>query len=165
MTDPIDPGDFVEEIKRRGTDPHPLCICVNGELELFGTPDPLCRAKQHNQRGAPESTPQDGAALIAAERQRQVGVEGWTPEHDDKYTRDQLLSAARNYMEIGSFIAMTGRTDGETFYRGMPPEAGLWPWTGEWWKPDYTDAVRNLVKAGALIAAEIDRIQRTRDGK
>lgn len=34
-----------------------------------------------------------------------------------------------------------------------------WPWDKEWWKPS-KDQVRNLVKAGALIAAEIDRLQR-----
>jgi hypothetical protein len=33
-----------------------------------------------------------------------------------------------------------------------------WPWEGEWWKPS-TDPVRNLVKAGALIASEIDRLK------
>ena len=29
--------------------------------------------------------PDDGVSLIAAERQRQMDVEGWTPEHDDQY--------------------------------------------------------------------------------
>jgi hypothetical protein len=32
-----------------------------------------------------------------------------------------------------------------------------WPWDAKWWKPS-VDHVRNLVKAGALIAAEIDRM-------
>ena len=35
----------------------------------------------------------------------------------------------------------------------------LWPWSDKWWKPS-DDPVRNLVKAGALLAAEIDRLQR-----
>jgi hypothetical protein len=34
-----------------------------------------------------------------------------------------------------------------------------WPWDEKWWKPS-TNPIRNLVKAGALIAAEIDRLQR-----
>lgn len=38
-----------------------------------------------------------------------------------------------------------------------------WPWEPGWWKPgkgnSYADRVRELVKAGALIAAEIDRLQ------
>lgn len=39
-----------------------------------------------------------------------------------------------------------------------------WPWDEEWWKPS-EDPVRNLVKAGALIAAEIDRLQRVDGGE
>lgn len=35
-----------------------------------------------------------------------------------------------------------------------------WPWRDEDWKPS-NDRVANLVKAGALIAAEIDRLQRS----
>jgi len=34
-----------------------------------------------------------------------------------------------------------------------------WPWEASWWKPS-DDPIRNLAKAGALIAAEIDRLQR-----
>ena len=33
-----------------------------------------------------------------------------------------------------------------------------WPWDREWWKP--TTQRRDLVKAGALILAEIERIDR-----
>ncbi len=51
-------------------------------------------------------------------------------------------------------------------YKGFAAEGQItemmatsWPWDEEWWKPD-NDAVRNLAKAGALIAAEIDRLQR-----
>jgi len=35
-----------------------------------------------------------------------------------------------------------------------------WPWEDRFWKPTPNDRVRELVKAGALIAAEIDRVQR-----
>ena len=35
-----------------------------------------------------------------------------------------------------------------------------WPWDDEWWKPTPDDRIRELVKAGALIAAEIDRLLR-----
>jgi hypothetical protein len=35
-----------------------------------------------------------------------------------------------------------------------------WPWDERWWKPS-NDPIRDLVKAGALIAAEIDRLQRS----
>lgn len=38
-----------------------------------------------------------GVELIAEERQRQMDVEGWTPEHDDKHQRDEMNIAARCY--------------------------------------------------------------------
>ena len=50
----------------------------------------------------------------------------------------------------------------------------LWPWEFAWWKPAVKtrserkareSRIRELVKAGALIAAEIDRLQRLRDTK
>jgi hypothetical protein len=43
----------------------------------------------------------------------------------------------------------------ETVPRGIPIH---WPWDASWWKPK--DVIRNLVRAGALIAAEIDRLRR-----
>jgi hypothetical protein len=94
-------------------------------------------------RLAPEpKLKQSGADLIAAERKRQVEEEGWTPEHDEAHGRGELRSAAICYA-AGS--RMVGSTD-------------QWPWSRFWWKP--RDVVSNLVKAGALIAAEIDRLQR-----
>lgn len=93
---------------------------------------------------------QSGADLIAAERQRQMDVEGWTPEHDDWYTRGELAKAAALYANEAHF----GRTHS---HMDIPPRD--WPWASEWWKPT-GDAVRDLVKAGALIAAEIDRLNR-----
>lgn len=80
-----------------------------------------------------------GAELIAAERRRQMDVEGWTPEHDDAHDGGELVNAALAYC-MGLF--------------------SCWPWDTAWWKPSPDDRVRELVKAGALIAAEIDRIQR-----
>jgi hypothetical protein len=39
------------------------------------------------------------------------------------------------------------------------PMPMLWPWSGMDWRPS-ADRVRELAKAGALIAAEIDRLNR-----
>lgn len=90
-----------------------------------------------------------GAERIAAERRRQVGVEGWTPEHDAEHTESELLIAASGYLYAG----VTGNLS-----RPMG-----WPWHPDWWKPS-DDPTRNLVKAGALIAAEIDRLQAAQSG-
>lgn len=89
-----------------------------------------------------------GAELIAAERQRQIEQEGWTPEHDDKHATGALKKAAYAYLAYGEC---------PRYPTGSPP--ACWPWSAEWWKPSY-DPARNLVKVGALIAAEIDRLKR-----
>ena len=81
---------------------------------------------------------------VIAERQRQKAVEGWTSEHDDKYGKSQLLLASSCYV-LNTI---------QPFNR-IPMD---WPWAPEWWKP--TGPRRDLVKAGALILAEIERIDR-----
>ncbi len=89
-----------------------------------------------------------GIALITAERQRQIREEGWTAEHDDKHDMGELAKAAACYA-VGEQIIKEGY--------GYSTE--LWPWDTEWWNPS-SDPIRNLTKAGALIAAEIDRLLR-----
>lgn len=86
-----------------------------------------------------------GVELITAERNRQIVEEGYTPEHDDSYTDAQIVRAA---------VAYARHT--YTRYSAMS-----WPrdWDTMRWNPS-ADPVRNLAKAGALIAAEIDRLQR-----
>jgi hypothetical protein len=101
-------------------------------------------------RACPEAlapSPQ-GVDLIAAERARQQRVEGWTPAHDDTHDKGEMLDAAACYAAVVKFPAL--------IRRGSP---STWPWALSWWKPS-DDPIRNLVKAGALIAAEIDRLQR-----
>ena len=97
----------------------------------------------------------NGIELIAQERQRQIEAEGWTPEHDDEHDAGQLAAAARCYTKTAQLqvCRLVSRQPGR-------PEF-TWPWDDEAWKPS-PDAIRNLVKAGALIAAEIDRLQRTK---
>lgn len=105
----------------------------------------------------------DGAALIAAERRRQVEAEGWTPEHDDENTRAEMATAGVGYamFAVEQLLLADQGEDGlpDEAYT-VPPSETEWPWHPDWWKPS-TDPIRNLVKAGALIAAEIDRLQRS----
>jgi len=102
----------------------------------------------------------NGSELIAAERQRQVDAEGWTAAHDDGYVCAELVCAALGYGETAA-MQIYNCVDG---FEGKPDlgEPGWWPWLSEQWKPS-TDPIPNLVKAGALIAAEIDRLQRKRE--
>jgi len=84
---------------------------------------------------------------MLAERRRQVEQEGWTPEQDDQYDGGELSLAASCYAVAG---------DGPHVPQFLAPQD--WPWDYEWWKP--TDDRRNLVKAGALILADIERLDR-----
>ena len=90
-----------------------------------------------------------GVADIAAERARQIAVEGWTPAHDDEHGWGQIALAAASYA-IGSRWNEGHKTE------SAPPT--IWPWENAWWKP--APARRMLVKAGALIIAEIERLDR-----
>lgn len=96
-----------------------------------------------------------GAELIGAERERQMDTEGWTPEHDDGHEQGELAGAAACYA-IPPHVRKKDHIS--------PSWRALWPWESRWWKPTPDDRVRELVKAGALIAAEIDRLQRAEVG-
>jgi hypothetical protein len=78
-----------------------------------------------------------GIELIAAERIRQKKDEGYAPEHDLEHVNGELIQAA-------------------ICYAASDPARGRWP-AGWQWKPS-ADRKRELAKAGALIAAEIDRL-------
>ena len=86
---------------------------------------------------------------IIDERIRQIESEGWTLEHDDQYGREELSRAAACYA-FGELIVDEAN-------------GPIWPWSEDWWKPTWPiDRRRELVKAGALIVAEIERINRAK---
>lgn len=85
-----------------------------------------------------------GIDLIAEERQRQIYKEGFTPEHDKQWEHGQLVKAAACYLARPSWVDT--------------PLWPHWPFDISWWKPTPQDRIRELQKAGALIAAEIDRL-------
>lgn len=88
---------------------------------------------------------------IRAERMRQQGSEGWTLEHDDQHTNGELAFAAGSYAIDAGTQSLRGAAP--TY---EPP--ARWLWSSVWWKP--SDRRRNLIKAGALIVAEIERLDR-----
>lgn len=108
----------------------------------------------------------NGSELIAAERHRQVEDEGWTPEHDDAHDQFELTKAAMCYARQAELMGLC-------VWQDRTPNG--WPetWSKKWWKPEpkpiksqspmieRMDAIRMLVKAGGLIAAEIDRLLRS----
>lgn len=92
----------------------------------------------------------DGTSIaladIRAERVRQMHAEGWTEEHDDTHVAGQMAQAAGCYALHAA----------SPFADGVVPI--FWPWARRWWKPK--DSRRDLVKAAALIVAEIERLDR-----
>ncbi|WP_077920457.1 hypothetical protein [Spirosoma sp. 209] len=96
-----------------------------------------------------------GAELIAIEREEHTSKHEWTPEHDDAYTYGELPTAAI------ACIVMDEDLRYNTVAGPLYP-LDVWPWGQD----DYynnilkKDRIGQLTVAGALIAAEIDRLQR-----
>ncbi|WWZ67977.1 hypothetical protein V9W41_15460 [Pseudomonas aeruginosa] len=87
---------------------------------------------------------------VQAERRRQITAEGWTPEHDDEHSHGQMARASACYALAGS----SAPNDGTAALL----VSLAWPWDEQWWKP--STARRDLVKACALVLAEIERLDR-----
>lgn len=90
------------------------------------------------------------AQAVVAERTRQIEQEGWSIEHDDQHAAGELARAGACY----------------AIHSGWPKDKQLpvyWPWSADWWKPQ--GFRRDLVRAGALIIAEIEKFDRNRKRK
>ena len=106
----------------------------------------------------------DGVEFISTERKRQIEVEGWKPEHDDMWSNCELTQVAALYA-----LDESSRTIYDSDGNGIGLVPYLYPrgrWGMQWWKPAKDDSfggrIHELAKAGALIAAEIDRLLRLR---
>ena len=100
------------------------------------------------QRLWPESYTEDvptmgGIAAISFERQEQIDTHNYDAELDRQYFEKELAEAAKAYLE-----EYLNPSD------GVPQN---FPFLPDFWKPSDKQG-NNLTKAGALIAAEIDRI-------
>lgn len=92
---------------------------------------------------------------IEDERLRQVHEEGWSAAHDDQHTTGNLALAGAYYASLAAAHAENGGS--AEAYATMPPPF-RWPWTRRWWKP--RNPRRDLIRAAALIVAELDRLDR-----
>jgi hypothetical protein len=116
----------------------------------------------------------DGIDRIASERRRQIQVEGWTAEHDDEHDDGELAFAAACYACPQRVWVVRATMDCT-----KPPHEFVdpWPWKlhedyrrrlaggGSSMPHDHASLgvearISLLAKAGALIAAEIDRLLR-----
>lgn len=143
--------EALSELERRQTDiPKPVEVAKVISIEGSGTaiaihPDFKRLPVGSKLYTAPVGT--DSTVLdVVAERRRQMEVEGWTPEHDDQHVEGQMASAAGCYA-VYAFNHWQ--------ISGAPAP---WPWEQSWWKPG--SPRRNLVKAAALLIAEIQRLDR-----
>ena len=86
------------------------------------------------------------AVDVLNERQRQHIQEGWTQRHDDAHTEAEMARAAACYALHASGVSSEAVQE-------------IWPkrWSG-WWQPK--NRRRDLVRAAALLIAEIERIDR-----
>lgn len=100
------------------------------------------------------------ASDVMSERQRQITAEGWTPESDDEYVSSEMAGAAACYAHHVNARGWVFKNRPDDYQSEI--ESSDWPWSPEWWKP--TSPRRDLVKAGALIIAEIERIDRAAGG-
>jgi hypothetical protein len=94
-----------------------------------------------------------GIDIIAKERDRQIKVEDFSPEHDSELINGELSNAAAVYAMSPEYLAMNVE-GGDTVFKEV------WPFGLEWYKQTMGNRIRDLAKAGALVAAEIDRLLR-----
>lgn len=96
-----------------------------------------------------------GVTAIAQERRRQIEGERFDPTADQQYRQGELARAAACYVRLEAMRSVAAAVPGTAVDDRVPPE---WPWARCGWKPK--DRRSNLVRAGALIAAELDRMDR-----
>lgn len=116
-----------------------------------GTPYDEPASKLHAAFSASEVTNALTAAALdlLKERDRQINSKGHSSEQDDQYMNGELADA-------GSVYAFWANTFNLGLIAHTPPSC--WPWPPEHWKP--TSQRHMLIKAGALILAELDRLDR-----
>lgn len=136
--------------------------------------DEIVETRQGKPIGWLPFTPEDqlpptlSAAMrdVFLERRRHIEVEGFTPEHDDQHRGRGMARAAACYALFASVsdeareatdLPARMTTTGKPI-SGWTAFLELWPWARSWWKPK--DRRRDLVRAGALIIAEIERLDR-----
>lgn len=145
------------------TEGEPCLVSGDTATEALERLGALAVSARRSENATDTSAPSTGVGLIAAERRRQMAEEGWTPEHDaSENPTGELAAAASCYAwiardQLGPDSLKRAAQELKHVDNGNPPDG--WPWSRDWWKPS-TDPIRNLVKAGALTAAEIDRLPR-----
>jgi hypothetical protein len=116
-------------------------------------------------KSTPKLKPLDGVERIAHERDRQTFKLGYTAKHDDKHDDGDLAMVAACYASPETIYILDYDEVSQSMSFHLP-----FPNYFEDSRPRYADGalkdptlqqrIRLLEKAGALIAAEIDRLLR-----
>lgn len=93
-----------------------------------------------------------GISMIAQERTRQITDKGYDAAHDDAHSDGFLVDVAASLLRLGPEIASQIEV-----HDGTPEEERT---TVHILRKHGHDRIRVLAIAGALIAAEIDRLER-----
>jgi len=94
------------------------------------------------------------AQMFSDERQRQITEEGWTPEHDDEHVNGELADMAACYATARLDVTLGGVNPLEIY----PENRGF-----KWFKKAKHDRKRQLIIAGALLIAELERLERAEE--
>jgi hypothetical protein len=133
---PIEKSDKCSHIPGKTADDCPECIFMKpGPLEGSG----ICKYPIKQEESMV------GIERIAAEMKRQIEDEKWTEKHDDQWNENELAMAALRYV----------LPDSHRFGYLIDQ---YWLWDVNRYKPTPNNRIRELEKAGALMAAEIDRL-------
>jgi hypothetical protein len=95
------------------------------------------------------------AGELFEERVRQQIGEPYPTDRDDEYLHGQLENAALTYLQYGRDDHRFADAQRHQAAGTSPPS---WPWGSQFWKP--SSRRRMLVKAGALVIAAIERLDR-----
>jgi hypothetical protein len=118
--------------------------CSTAEGECYWIEDDLCSACAGIDIGLE----------LVAERLRQRDEEGFSTARDDAHQRGELAMAAAAYASFATYS--DHRRAGQLLVKSRSP---LWPAAfADFWKPK--DRRQDLIRAGALIIAEIERLDR-----
>jgi hypothetical protein len=109
---------------------------------------------------------------VIAERKRQIEAEGWTSKHDDEHIDGEMAQAAAVYAAPHEIRLAVARPEFGRQYNAWPwwqqddvsggrGDTPVWVWAKAWFKPK--DRRSDLVRAAALIIAEIERLDRASD--
>lgn len=134
----------------------PLGIAGSGAIVSLKNGCPICGAPGLFRDGQPcEHHPSLGVLLISAERTRQVKEEGYTPERDAQFTDGSLAQAAAYYCAVCGVASVPNHEDEDLKMSPLYP----WRWCtrGQKREGETMPTDKDLIKAGALIAAELDR--------